>query len=266
MEVDLPDGRGKLPVITINPTVPGSNTTVLVAFARVNTYNISGRVFNDLDEDCQVDTSEPLVSGEKVSLFMTNGTFVAETTTDSNGKFTFENVREGTYTFVTYNNFTSVNSTVTTAVAADKEILFCLSDGASTVSGRVYIDRCEPNNASPNGAFNNGEAVPVGTVVTAVNNVTGQTFYTQVAANGQYLIEFMVGGSYTVSALNMKRAVTVAAGANATNQDLVSSAQLTIRGAAFDDVNGDRAFTVGEALLPAIDALTSVRLNNSNGT
>ncbi len=59
--------------------------------------SIGDFVFDDVDGDGTQDSGEPGISGVKVELLNAAGAVVATTTTDSNGKYLFDNLVPGTY-------------------------------------------------------------------------------------------------------------------------------------------------------------------------
>ena len=69
-------------------------------FGELRGASLSGRVHSDTDGDCEVDPGEQLLSGVRIRLLNEAGQQVAETVTDNNGRYTFENLEPGTYTVV----------------------------------------------------------------------------------------------------------------------------------------------------------------------
>ncbi len=73
--------------------------------------NITGQVFDDLNQDGLQSSGEPYIEGIVITLFNADGTIVATTETDNNGNYIFQNVLEGNY-YVGVNLQTSVDGAV----------------------------------------------------------------------------------------------------------------------------------------------------------
>ncbi len=83
-----------------NVTIDANNVTGLDFGNRIPPppkLNISGRKFNDLNNNSVEDAGEPGLSGWQIDLNFTNGTVFRMTTTASDGSYKFENVDAGTY-------------------------------------------------------------------------------------------------------------------------------------------------------------------------
>ena len=66
-----------------------------------NTKTISGYAWLDLDRDGQKDDNESILSGIKVKIYDVNTQkYLTETTTDGNGKYTFNNIEKGSYIII----------------------------------------------------------------------------------------------------------------------------------------------------------------------
>ena len=86
-------------------TLPNSGSYAITMRSRLDTTNIlfgnyqlgtiSGKIFNDINNNSIQDNSEPGAANIKVRIF---GSFSDTTTTDANGNYTFSNVRIGDYT------------------------------------------------------------------------------------------------------------------------------------------------------------------------
>ncbi|EOB1268778.1 SdrD B-like domain-containing protein [Staphylococcus pseudintermedius] len=90
------------------------------------THNVGDKVWDDLNKDGIQDDNEPGISDVKVTLKDADGNVVDTRTTDANGNYLFENVKEGDYTieFETPEGYTP---TVTGQGTADND-----SNGTST--------------------------------------------------------------------------------------------------------------------------------------
>ncbi len=69
-------------------------------FGELLPASLSGRVHVDIDDDCEFDEGEELLSGVIIRLFDSEGNQVRQTTTDSNGQYTFAGLVPGVYTVV----------------------------------------------------------------------------------------------------------------------------------------------------------------------
>jgi len=80
-------------------------TIVLTAGAEASDYNfgevapasISGQVHADLDGDCVLDPDESPLAGVQIQLLNSQGQVIQTTTTDSDGRYEFDNLAPGTY-------------------------------------------------------------------------------------------------------------------------------------------------------------------------
>ncbi|WP_145418058.1 SdrD B-like domain-containing protein [Planctomycetes bacterium K23_9] len=61
---------------------------------------LSGQVHVDLDDDCELDPDEEVLSDVVIRLIDAAGIEVAQTTTDASGRYTFENIAPGEYTVI----------------------------------------------------------------------------------------------------------------------------------------------------------------------
>ncbi len=67
-------------------------------FFEIAPASISGSVFVDLDDDCLFDANERPIAGVTITLLDSLGAVVATTQTDSQGRYSFMNLRPGQYT------------------------------------------------------------------------------------------------------------------------------------------------------------------------
>ncbi|MDK4076810.1 carboxypeptidase regulatory-like domain-containing protein, partial [Staphylococcus pseudintermedius] len=61
-------------------------------------HNVGDKVWDDLNKDGIQDDNEPGISNVKVTLKDADGNVLDTRTTDANGSYLFENVKEGDYT------------------------------------------------------------------------------------------------------------------------------------------------------------------------
>ena len=80
--------------ITLNNDNP---STTDVNFGYVNNNSLSGTVYRDDSRNERQDATEPGYSGVTVQLLDKDGTVVGTTTTDKDGKYSFEHLPDGTY-------------------------------------------------------------------------------------------------------------------------------------------------------------------------
>lgn len=85
-----------VPPGTYSVTIDAEDATDL-NFANQFNLSISGRKFNDLNNNSAEDAGEPGLGGWQIDLNFTNGTIFRTTTTASDGTYKFENVPPGTY-------------------------------------------------------------------------------------------------------------------------------------------------------------------------
>ena len=77
-----------------------SNLTADLGFVEVPTYRIGNLVWEDIDDDGLAEVGEPGIEGVLVQLLDETSTVVAETTTDVDGKYSFESLLAGDYSVV----------------------------------------------------------------------------------------------------------------------------------------------------------------------
>ncbi|EGQ3920305.1 Cna B-type domain-containing protein, partial [Staphylococcus pseudintermedius] len=121
------DSNGTSTKVTVKD---GDDLTIDSGFTQVTpeppTHNVGDKVWDDLNKDGIQDDNEPGISNVKVTLKDVDGNVVDTRTTDANGNYLFENVKEGDYTieFETPEGYTP---TVTGQGTADND-----SNGTST--------------------------------------------------------------------------------------------------------------------------------------
>ena len=69
-------------------------------FGELRGATLSGGVHVGTDGDCEIDPSDEPLSGVVIRLVDESGNEVARTTTDTNGRYTFENIEPGRYTVI----------------------------------------------------------------------------------------------------------------------------------------------------------------------
>ncbi|POF45815.1 SdrD B-like domain-containing protein, partial [Staphylococcus pseudintermedius] len=93
------DSNGTSTKVTVKD---GDDLTIDSGFTQVTpeppTHNVGDKVWDDLNKDGIQDDNEPGISNVKVTLKDADGNVVDTRTTDANGSYLFENVKEGDYT------------------------------------------------------------------------------------------------------------------------------------------------------------------------
>ncbi len=162
--------------------------------------SISGQKYYDINGNGVQDADEPGIPGGAVSL-VENGKVVANTTTDDNGMYSFQNVLPGTYTIndpvpggliLTTSSTITVTVTTTVVVKANFGLV-----GPYSISGLKY------NDLNSDGSRNSGEPVVSGWDMV----LTGTTWFgkplpprtTTTAADGTYKFDKLLPGTYKVS-------------------------------------------------------------------
>jgi len=169
-------------------------------FANSGGLSISGQKYYDINGNGLQDEDEPGIPGGEVSL-VENGKVVANTTTDENGLYSFENVLPGTYTIndpVPTGMVLTTSSTVTVTIktVVVTNVNFGIR-GSNSISGMKYEDLNSDSTKNP------GEKGLSGWEMV----LTGSTWFgkplpTLTATtdnNGNYKFERLLPGTYKVS-------------------------------------------------------------------
>ena len=82
-----------------NNTVPTTANLEVVSNDPANIASIAGKVYHDRNDSGVIDAGEEAIPGVEIRL-MQNGSIVATTTTDADGRYSFTNLVPGTYTVV----------------------------------------------------------------------------------------------------------------------------------------------------------------------
>ncbi len=231
---------------------------------------ISGMVFVDVNRDGGIDgIDHPLPIPVTIELVdPVTGAIIATTATDSTGRYAFSDLPPGEYIVrevqpVGYGSSTpnTIAVTLTPTGAAGNNF----GDTLATVAGVVFHD------ANKNGVQDPDETgiagVPV-QLLDALGAPTGLTATTDSA--GHYLIEQVVGGSYTVSETQPQAygsstpndvSVSVAPASDVVTNFGDTTASIT--GTVFTDTNRDSTKTAPEKGLPGVTVtLTGTDVND----
>jgi len=231
-------------------------------FANRGGLSISGQKYYDINGNGLQEEDEPGIPGGAVSLVL-DGKVVANTTTDENGFYSFENVLPGTYSIndpvpagLVITTSSTVTVTVKTVVVTN--VNFGIR-GSNSISGLKYED------LNSDGIRNSGEKGLAGWEMV----LTGNTWYgkplptltTTTDNNGNYKFERLLPGSYKVSETSRTGwTQTAPAGGSysvvfdlgvppreAKNNDFGNRlAAQSISGVKYNDINGNGARDPGE--------------------
>jgi uncharacterized protein (DUF2141 family) len=210
--------------------------------------SISGRVYCDKNLNGSYDAGEG-IPGVTVTLAGTAG---ATTTTDSEGKYEFKQLKEGTYTVTVPASAdgcklvtTSPASVVLAAGEDKKDVDFRYIPGS--IAGKVYCDK------NKNGMYDAGEGIS-GVTVTLGGDKSDTT---TTGANGEYKFDGLKAGSYTVSVpaeadgcklvTTNPTPVTLAAGEDKTGIDF-RYVPGSIAGKVYCDKNLNGSYDAGEGI------------------
>ena len=254
---------------TITQAIVSGTNFLDADFGADTTADIGDFIFHDLNADGSWDSGEPALAGVEVTL--TGGGLVIPLTdtTDATGNYLFADLDPGSYT-VTVDTATLPAGYVVTA-GTDQQSTTIVSDaddltldfGYATTTGigdYVYDD------LNGDGIQNDGPAATVG-IENADVTITGTSpgashaggFTIQTDADGGYLFDNLVPGTYTVSiamtgvlagAANTEGGTTQTITVESDTPDLDVDFGVTfptgIGDLVFDDADGDGVFDAGE--------------------
>lgn len=183
-------------------------------FGEILGAQLKGTVFHDRNNDGVQDPGEEGIEGTRIVLTDADGNFVAETFTDANGDYYFEDLVPGTYKITEFqpdgfidgiDTVGNVDGVIHGEAGNDQFCDIILESGdegaeynfgeiqPASIKGTVYQDL---NN---NGVQDEGEAGIEGTRVVLTDsdgNIIAETF---TDANGDYCFEDLVPGTYKVT-------------------------------------------------------------------
>ncbi|MBX7166629.1 MAG: carboxypeptidase regulatory-like domain-containing protein [Pirellulales bacterium] len=262
--------------IALGPAVNAVNYD----FCEVEPSSIAGRVHADRDGDCVYDQGEPLLAGVTVLLLDAQGSQLAETTTDAQGQYKFENLAPGTYQVKElqpagyFDSGDHVGSAGGTLVAPDTISSIVLGAGVNAVS----YDFCELEPASVAGrvfadfdgdcVFDAGET-PLANVTIHLLDAGGNEVATTLTdADGRFKFENLTPGVYSIredqpggyfdggdvigtaggvhEAPDTIRNIVLGGGVAATGYDFCENLPAKLAGFVFVDANQSGTFDSGE--------------------
>ena len=222
----------------------GSNGSGTASFADLIEGTISDLVFDDLDGNATRDAGEPGISGVTVARIDAQGT-INETTTTTDGSYTFTGTDPGTYTLreTDADGFTSTtpNEVSVTIVSGTSAAVTFGDMSKGNISGTVFEDM------NGNGVRDAGETGIAGVTLKLFNANDKIVDEDVTRVDGSYVFTGALPGSYTVeetdpdgyaSITANTKSVTMASGGSAI-ANFADITQGTISGAVFEDLDGN---------------------------
>lgn len=240
----LPEGYTQIgPNPLASVALSGGNTASGNDFAIYAKASIAGIVFNDLDGDKRIGSSEGVIDNVTVELFNSSGDSLGTTSTNSAGEFEFSNLDGGLYWIEETDDaaYTSISpNMVSINLASGQQIEHFFADiQKGTISGMVFDD------LNGNRTLDGGEDPLAGVSVEWDDGTTTGT--TTSDDDGIYSFAVVANKSYTVtetdpagysSITSNTVNVNVASGGAAT-VSFADIKQWTISGTVFEDTNGN---------------------------
>ncbi len=261
--------------VSVNDADGGTDNTIAVTVTSANVTDqdfvdspapgaLTGVVFDDLNNNGQLDAGEPGIPGVTVAL-STGPT----TLTDASGVYTFTNLTPGNYT-ITETDLAGYISTGDVDGANDNKIVATVNAGQTTtdqdfgdtqlgvITGTVW------NDTNLDGIMDGGEGFLPGVQVCAVPTGSGVPLCATTDANGDYTIPNVPPGGYIVtetdpagyvSTTPNSVPVTVPSGGTETidyGDVLPNPALGSISGTVCENVNGNGVCEANEPPLPGV--------------
>ncbi|MGO4036866.1 SdrD B-like domain-containing protein [Staphylococcus pseudintermedius] len=252
------DSNGTSTKVTVKD---GDDLTIDSGFTQVTpeppTHNVGDKVWDDLNKDGIQDDNEPGIANVKVTLKDADGNVVDTRTTDANGNYLFENVKEGDYTieFETPEGYTP---TVTGQGTSDND-----SNGTSTKvtvkdgddltidSGFTQVTPEPPthnvgdkvwDDLNKDGIQDDNEP-GISNVKVTLKDADGNVVDTRTTdANGNYLFENVKEGDYTIEFETPEGYTPTVTGQGTSDNDSNgTSTKVTVKDG--DDLTIDSGFT-----------------------
>ena len=268
-----------------------------------STYSISGNFFFDAAGTGVFQAGDAEATGYTVELLNSDGNLVTSTTTDANGNYSFNGLKNGQYqvqfvapsgdTFSGSNNnngnnndggdggdggASGANSTGVVKVNVSDANVTGVNQGVvgnASVTGTIY------NDLNANGLLGAGDTGIGGQTVELLHGST-VVATTTTASNGTYTLSGITPGSYTVKAIApsgtlfstaSSEAVSLTSG-NATSFNVGEYTASTVSGTVFTDQNANGVQNAGDSglsgvtveLLGANNAVLATTTTGSNGS
>ena len=259
---------------------PSSGTNVPgLDLGEFQTVTISGEVFNDPTDTGQFLSGDTGLSGWTVELV--NGTQVIQTTSASDGTYSFSNIGPGSYTLevVQQTGWVATNSPVTIAPTSGANISgeYLGEFQGLTISGQVF------NDIAGSGIFASGDPGLAGWTIDLLDAAHNVVATAQTGGNGDFTLGGVVPGRYTVAEVPQTGFVqttspasfnvTVVAGQSFSGLTFGDFRLATVTGEVFDDAHDDGTLDTGDAglagwtlqLLNSLNKVVSAATTDSNG-
>ncbi|MCP4105010.1 MAG: Cna B-type domain-containing protein [Desulfobacteraceae bacterium] len=254
-ETDL-DGYVSTTPNTVTVTTP-SDEPEEVLFGDRQQGNIIGSVFDDLNGNGKQNQGESGLPGVTVQLLDTDGNIIAESTTDQNGDYIFENIPPGTYTVRETDPEGYISTTPDT-------LPLVLQPGTSGIAnfgdhGKGSITGVVFNDVDGDGVQEAGEEGIPGVTVELTDS-SGNVIPVVTDDNGTYVFDDIIPGTYTlketdpdgyisVSPNTLRLTVSPGGGYILNFGDLEKG---SVNGVVFSDVNGNGTHDTDENGLPDV--------------
>ena len=179
-------------------------------FGEILPGGISGKVYADRNRDCVHDEDEPLLEGVTIRLLDSSGRQIAQTITDAQGQYRFQNLPPGEYTLAEdqpegyLQGSQMAGSGGGDASQPDRISKILVGSGMSlvnydfceiepsSISGRVFVDQIR------NSIYNAGEPTLSGVRITLYDSAGHLVAETLTDSDGYYRFEGLTPGTYLV--------------------------------------------------------------------
>ncbi|XZE22515.1 SdrD B-like domain-containing protein [Pirellulaceae bacterium SH449] len=179
-------------------------------FGEIRPSSLAGQVFEDINGDSIRNPGEPSIVGVKIELLNSNGTVVAVTHTDAQGRYQFNQLRPGTYSVRqtqpdgyiqgghkagTAGGDASITDLVQSIVLGqdiDAQEYDFWEQRHASLFGAVFVD------TERNCTWDPGEEPLAGVKIELLNGSGAVIATTFTDANGHYRFDNLVPGTYTV--------------------------------------------------------------------
>jgi protocatechuate 3,4-dioxygenase beta subunit len=271
-------------------SLQGGMNGVNYDFCELPPASLSGHVYRDDNDDGVRQSNEVALAGVSIRLLTDSGALVAETTTDSNGQYQFQNLRKGTYRIVesTPDGYLDGKDTVGTIAGQIKGQLFASDDIRSivlppgldginydfgellpsSIAGNVYED-------IDGDCVRDPDEVSLSNVLIELLDAQGAVIdSTRTDAQGNYVFEGLRPGVYSIreqqpagylqggqvagtaggdaSVTDIISAIALGAGVNATQYDFCEQRIASLEGKVFADLNEDCIWDENESPIEGV--------------